>query len=1111
MQLKLSLLGSFTATLDGKLVHAFESDKVRALLAYLAVEADRPHRREALTGMLWPEKLESTARHSLNQALYNLRQALGNHNRSAASLLTTSDTVQFCLGDGDWVDMTEFKRLMECCEQHPPHPHTACGECKTRLEQAAALYRGDFLSDLSLKDSLAFEEWAMVTREQLRLKMQHALQQLARYCEQLGDCEQAIASASRLVEMDSLWEEGTRQLMGLLAKKGQRSAALAQYDRLKQALKHELGIEPEPSTQALAERLRNEATPQPIANNLPAFLTPFVGRQAELATLQECLQDPKCRLITLFGPGGSGKTRLAIEAARSLLDYFPDGVYLVLLNSLQSVEGLPAALSEALGLTLQAKNEPQSQLLNYLHSKQILLVMDGYDGLLEGASFAADILHTAPNCKILGTSRARLNVKGEHLFPLQGLDFPPLSADQAVTSYSAVQLFLEAAHRVNPIFDPSQSDMGAVAELCRLIQGMPLGVLLASAWMSIYTPQEIASEICTSLDFLSTEWRDIPSRQRSLRASFEYSWGLLNEPEQHILAGLSAFHTGFTRQAAHAVTGVAPYELLALVDKSLVQRSLEGRYQLHELVRQFAREKLQEDPKAEREMCARHCAHFAQALEHWEADLKSARQGAVLLEMDAEHENCRAAWHWASVQGEVDRLGQALDGLRRYYAYRNRYVEGESACQEAMDGLAHSPESPARLTLLARLHGWQSKLMHTRGASQAALALAERGLALLQSVLLAGQDIRREKAYLLLSKANYYENWDLAFQCKQESLALYRSVGDRWGTAQALIASASYMPYNLDMRYEKEEQWTRESLALFRELGDPRFIAECLNVLAWEYVFRGEVEQGERLIREAISLRKSIDEQDGTVYAYNRLATVLSWAGKFTEAHEYALQARQAYRELGNRTGEAFALILMSAQEAMLGEYAIARQHALEFIDLENDFGTSRRSPDILLVLGWAALGQQEYAEAEKWLEECHATWYRISEPPVEENKGLRAYQAYAALGKGRQQEALGYIHETLHDSVRGRSFMSICVALTTLALLWAREGQIERAIELYALARRYPFVANSRLIEELAGREVELAAACLPAEVAEAARRRGRARDLFATATQLLAALDDP
>lgn len=307
MALKLSLLGPFSASVEGKEVRAFESDKVRALLAYLATEANLPHRREALSSLLWPDRPEVTARHNLNQAVYNLRHVLAGEGEAAPQILTMPEGLQFCPGASDWLDVAVFRQLVERCERHPHDPGSACKECKNWLEQAAALYRGEFLADLALKDSLPFEEWSTVTREHLRLQMQTVLQTLAATCEQLGDWARALAAAWRMVEMDPLWEAGVRQLMRLLDRRGQRSAALAQYERLRKSLEDELGVEPETSTQGLAQRLRAQASGQKPPNNLPASLTPFVGRNSELAALQDCLRDTNCRLLTLLGPGGAVK------------------------------------------------------------------------------------------------------------------------------------------------------------------------------------------------------------------------------------------------------------------------------------------------------------------------------------------------------------------------------------------------------------------------------------------------------------------------------------------------------------------------------------------------------------------------------------------------------------------------------------------------------------------------------------------------------------------------------------------------------------------------------------------------------------------------------------
>lgn len=939
MQLKLSLLGSFSAILDGKAIQAFESDKVRALLAYLAVEADRPHRREALTGLLWPEKPELTARHNLNQAIYNLRHALGERDLAASNLLTTPETVQFCPSEATWLDVNEFKRLLESCGQHSHGVHAPCSKCKTRLEQAAALYRGEFLADLSLKDNLVFEEWVVVTREQLHLQMQYVLQRLATACEQFAEHDQALAVAWRMVEMNPLWEDGVRQLMSLLERQGQRNAALAQYDRLQRDLQQELGVEPEQETHILADRLRREAVHQPVANNLPAFLTPFVGRQVELTELQKNLRDPHCRLFTLLGPGGSGKTRLAIETARTLLEDFPDGVYLVLLNPLQSTEALPAALAEALGFLMQPTTEPKSQLFNYLRLKQVLLVMDGYESLPEGAGFAAELLRAAPGCKILATSRARLNVKGENVFPLEGLDFPRGDMQQPVTGYSAVQLFLAAARRVNPGVELEIIDLSAVAEICQLTQGMPLGVLLASAWIGIYSPQEITTEIRSSLDFLSAEWRDAPPRQRSLRASFEYSWGLLDGRERRLLAGLSVFRAGFTRQAAHEVAGAASHELLALVDKSLLQRSLDGRYHLHELVRQFAGEKLREEPGAEQEIRARHCDFFVQALQRWEADLKSARQGTALLEQDTEHENFRLAWNWAAENREVARLEQSLEGLCLYDDLRARLAEGESACRQAVESLATAEPVERTRLLISRILTWQARFQRQMGDLPAARKLLDESLSLVDQTQAIGVDGCREQAFAQLEMGNLVLLHDhtAAGEHYRLSLALYRELELEWEIAQVLT-QLGWLGEKI-AQYATSKEYCAEAVAILQRLGEPRTLASALDGWGFACIRHGELAEGEKLVRQAVSVRQQTGDRLGAAYACERLGTILVWMGRSDESHALMADSLAIYRELGVRERQPFVIVLLSIAETYSGDYTTGETTAREALALARELG----------------------------------------------------------------------------------------------------------------------------------------------------------------------------
>ena len=473
-------------------------------------------------------------------------------------------------------------------------------------------------------DSAPFEDWAQVVREQLQRQCLAALEQLAEHYEQLGDLSKACDFAWKQVDLAPWQEEAHQRLMRLLALSGQRSAALAQYETCRHLLQQELGVEPSPGTVALYERIRDgeigerreAARPLsglPRPSSLPVWLTPFVGRQNALAEIHDRLQDPTCRLLTLVGPGGSGKTRLAAEAIARLDNAFPHGVYFVSLASLQSADHIVPAVAQAIGFLFQEQEEPRPQLLRYLRQKTMLLVLDNFEHLLgdsepdreDGVEIVTALLQSAPGVKVMVTSRAGLNAQGEHILPVPGMGYPeqPLADLSAALEYSAVKLFIQDAQRVRPGFEPTGEDLAQVIQICQLVQGMPLGILLAAAWMRMLSPAEIAAQLAAhKLDFLEVEWHDVPERQRSMRAVFDYSWRLLSERERQVLAGLSVFRGGFTYPAVQQVATVdgaaaTLRDLMGLVNSSMLQRTPAGRYEVHELLRQYAEEKLRESPE----------------------------------------------------------------------------------------------------------------------------------------------------------------------------------------------------------------------------------------------------------------------------------------------------------------------------------------------------------------------------------------------------------------------------------------------------------------------------------------------------------------------------------
>jgi predicted ATPase/DNA-binding SARP family transcriptional activator len=764
--LQLTLLGKPEVRRNGVPVTGLVYQKSLALLCYLALTG-RPHTRESLAGLLWGETTEANARGGLRKSLADLGQWVSPH------LTITRRQVAFDRTRSYWLDVEVFERRVGEAMGMIERDGALTDEEATRLAEAVELYQDGFLEGFHVRRAPAFEEWVLLARERIRLCALRALHALADHYTARGAYAEGITYTGRLLAMVPEHEEAHRQMMSLLALSGQQGAALRQYRNCCRVLAEELGTEPEKETTALYEHIRDgvelEARSLVPRRNLPISPMPLIGRKAELARVLAYLRDPACRQLTLIGPGGSGKTHLALVAGAALLAHdetaaFTDGVFFVPLAPLGSVEALVPAVAQSLGFHFYEEHEPRQQLLNYLRTKRLLLVLDNFEHLLDGVGLVHDILETAPSVKILVTSRARLHLRAEQLFPVVGLDCPRHTAERPNEgrSFAAVDLFLQSARRIRPDLELTDDDVAHVARICSLVEGLPLGILLAASWIGILSPAEVAVRLSgengygirgssQGLDILETDWRDVPARQRSMRAVFDHSWNLLTERERGVFAALSVFRGGFTLQAAHQVSGGSLRQLMALVDQSLLQRVAPGRYAIHELLRQYAEEKLESGTGFQIPFCSasgtlsnlhsqvrdQHSAYFGAALQQWAADLKCARQQVALAEMDVEIANVRAAWDWIVDQGQATKMVQAVDGLCDFYKWYGRYEEGVLVCGTAVERLSE-PGSPSGASpgefhrALAKVLAWQGALGYLLGRNDQADELLRQSLTLLE-------------------------------------------------------------------------------------------------------------------------------------------------------------------------------------------------------------------------------------------------------------------------------------------------------------------------------------------------------------------------------------------
>jgi len=595
-------------------------------------------------------------------------------------------------------------------------------------------------------------------------------------------------------------------------------------------------------------------------HNLPAQATPFVGREAELRELDRLLSDPAVRLATIVGLGGMGKTRLALEAASGRLGQQRDGVWFVPLAALQTAEALVPAIAQALGTTLQDRDDPRQQLLDYLRTKDLLLILDNCEHLVanqgtEIARLVPDILESAPGLRIVTTSRLRLGLAEEHVMHLAGMDLPDGAGQADVTESGAVRLFVQGARRARPGFELAPGDLSAVARICRLVAGQPLALLLAAAWVDLLSAAEIAAEIERGLDFLETDLSSAPQRQRSIRTVFDYSWRLLSERGQEVCAGLAVFRGGFTRDAAQAVTGATLRELKELVDKCLLQRNPAGRYSMHELVRQFAGEKLRTSGAAD-VLHRRHLDHYLAAARDTSEDLFVRQRVDSVRRLAADRDNFLAALEWSLASGDP------LSGLKLSHRLCDFWSAFTSLGERRawLERLLSASAEPTleRASGLRQLGQW----LHLQGEYGRALAVCEASLALFEA--LGDRPGTADAVFRLSWPVMALGDAARARSLMERSLSLYRELGRPREVALAIMMLGEVARSERD--WARARELDEQSVALLRGLNDPFWLVWALGNLGFVLLHFDEIGRARDLLAEGLALGEEVGGEDVAFY-----------------------------------------------------------------------------------------------------------------------------------------------------------------------------------------------------------------------------------------------------
>ena len=895
-RLALHFLGSPQLYLNEEPVSA-ERRKAVALLVYLAVEGGRPT-RDSLSALLWPDYDQSKAFTNLRHTLWEIQQSVGE-----GWIIADRETIRLNEEADVYLDVRDFESLLaQSRAQRDPSLRIPL------LSDTIKLYRNHFLTGFSLKDAPYFNEWAFARSEELRHQLSRALITISEDHCALGQADQAIPYARRLITLDPLNEASHRQLMHIYIQAGQHSAALKQYQACEQLLRKELGVDPQPETQALYKKIRKReikpvkveqqkaaGTPQ---HNIPLQLSSFIGREKEQKAVTKLIAQN--RLVTLIGTGGIGKTRLSLKVGEGLLDKFENGVWFVELASLNDPSLVPQAAAAVFGIIDRSENTSLDKLIDLLRAKTSLLILDNCEHLLAACAQLADtLLKNCPNLKILVTSREGLGIPGEAFYRVPSLSIPGVEKNiEQLADYESIRLFTDRARLSVSDFSLRIENVPTIAQICRRLDGIPLAIELAAARVNILSEAQIATRLNESFSLLTNNSRTKLARQQTLQASIDWSWNLLSNSERILLRRLSVFAGGWTLEAAESVCsgeGIEPDQVLdlmtQLVMKSLVvaeqESGRERRYHLLEMIRQYAREKSVES-SGEEKIRDLHLKYFLQLSEKFEVEVIGHRQEEWFLRANDERDNLRAALHWANRTNLEAGLYISARLLSHWEISNLR--EGIKWLETFLNKSESKDFPLARASALLTygwLLTWLQRFIPARIATQ-------EGLSLFRTV---GE--RRGEIDSLISLANiaqFTDALDSGTELLHQALTLSQALGDRWRQAESL----GFLGW--DRRDQKQAfRYWEQAIELYREAGDQHAMANLLGLLGLFKVLNGEIEAGEKYLNEATPLWESKSRMNVWEHIRTTKSLILVARGEFEQAYELLQESLVSAQKLGNR------------------------------------------------------------------------------------------------------------------------------------------------------------------------------------------------------------------
>ncbi|MFC2095409.1 BTAD domain-containing putative transcriptional regulator [Candidatus Bipolaricaulota bacterium] len=964
MTMMLQLFGAPVLQLDGAPV-SLSRKKAMALLAFLAVTRSR-HHRETLAALLWPESDATAAYSALRNVLWILRQApladVVRGDRSTVELLD-SETLE--------IDVNGFRDLSFDCPARSHGLNEVCSDCEPQLREAVELWRGPFMSGFSVANSIQFDDWQFAEGEALRRELTETLDRLIEYYVAIEDWAMGAQYARRWLQADALSEVGHRRLMQALFAQGKRSEALQAFDDCARVLEAELGLSPEESTVNLAESIRasNSATHSSRRSRsvgLPLSGNPIIGRREIAARIEHALVEDEAEVVTIVGLGGSGKTTLAVHVGRQIEHLFEDGVVFIPLESITAGEFVASTIAHGLGLLLprQEESELVDQLVDCLRHRNLLMILDGAEHVLAQVSALLPALTSAPQVRILLTSRTPLGTKLATRIALDGLEYPDADTPQErVGDYAAVRLLRISARRYGHAHESGVDDLTGISRVARLLEGLPLGLEMAADWRSMFSWNEIADRVSANLEFLRHTSKEVAPKHRTLAAVFEQAWGMLPDEAKAVLSRLSVFRDGFTVEAAESVTECHIGDLALLANRCLIKRVGSDRYRIHELLRQFASKKLADASREIKHIGRRHAEFYMHAVARWVQKLAGPEQYPTLERMGLAMGNVRSAFQYASEVAASDLLREACEGLFFYYDMRTQFEEAANVFQSAANAYVRSDNRESDVeAFLWIASGWFVNHAHPDiGAEHIAT-----GLKLLDE----NPPVSRLHAMANVISAYACRGEDLEVHILRASSStdFYKDCGDVAGEGLAVAAWATLESHR---NLQRAQELAHQSLRLHREAEDAWGEGLVLLALARMAEVQGNLDLALARYEESQRLSEPIASDIlGVIDAISSQARVAWKLGQARRSEELAEQALELGRGIGSRLQTGRALLELARARRLLGDRTSAKSLVEEAFALLSHrlWGTLQASCAALLFD--LAMDERDIGAAERWLQE---------------------------------------------------------------------------------------------------------------------------------------------